>query len=70
MKYLVHPHYQKTVVIMTDGSSYTTRSTSIRKTIRLTIDTKSHLLWNNRSGSGRALESEQKMKFHKRFKKV
>ena len=47
MKSDIHPDYHAITVIMTDGSSYQTRSTygKAGDTLRLDIDPKSHPAW-------------------------
>jgi len=47
MKEGIHPEYHEITVVMTDGSSYQTRSTygKAGDTLRLDIDPKSHPAW-------------------------
>ena len=47
MKQGIHPDYHEITVVMTDGSSYKTRSTygKAGDTLRLEIDPKSHPAW-------------------------
>ena len=47
MKDGIHPDYHEITVIMTDGTTYKTRSCAGKAgdTIRLDIDTKSHPAW-------------------------
>ena len=47
MKADIHPEYHEITVIMTDGSTFTTRSTygAPGDTMRLDIDPKSHPAW-------------------------
>ena len=47
MKKEIHPDYHEITVVMTDGSSYKTRSTYGKEgdTLRLEIDSKSHPAW-------------------------
>ncbi len=47
MKEGIHPDYHEITVVMTDGSSYQTRSTygKAGDTLRLDIDSKSHPAW-------------------------
>ena len=47
MKKNVHPDYHKITVIMTDGSSFETRTTWGKEgdTLKLDIDSKSHPAW-------------------------
>ena len=51
MKKNVHPDYHKITVVMTDGSSFETRTTWGKEgdTLKLDIDSKSHPAW---TGSG------------------
>ncbi|MFN3461909.1 MAG: 50S ribosomal protein L31 [Oceanibaculum sp.] len=67
MKQEIHPDYHEITVVMTDGSSYKTRSTWGKEgdTLRLEIDPKSHPAW---TGQHRLLDSGgQVAKFNKRF---
>jgi large subunit ribosomal protein L31 len=47
MKKEIHPHYHPITVIMTDGTSFVTRSTygKAGDTLHLDIDPKSHPAW-------------------------
>ena len=47
MKEGIHPDYHEITVVMTDGTSYQTRSTygKAGDTLRLDIDSKSHPAW-------------------------
>lgn len=47
MKKDIHPDYHKITVVMTDGSSFETRSTWGKEgdTLKLDIDSKSHPAW-------------------------
>ena len=67
MKKDAHPDYHEITVQMTDGSSYTTRSTwgSPGDVLKLEIDPKSHPAW---TGVHRLVDSGgQLAKFNKRF---
>ena len=67
MKKDVHPDYHEITVLMTDGSSYQTRSTYGQPgdTLRLDIDPKTHPAW---TGVHRVVDSGgQVAKFNKRF---
>ncbi|WP_431856551.1 50S ribosomal protein L31 [Azospirillum sp.] len=67
MKKDIHPDYHEITVVMTDGSSFTTRSTMGKAgdTIRLDIDPKSHPAW---TGVQKLLDTGgQIAKFNKRF---
>lgn len=67
MKEGVHPDYHEITIVMTDGSSFTTRSTwgKAGDTLRLDIDPKSHPAW---TGVHRLVDSGgQLAKFKKRF---
>jgi large subunit ribosomal protein L31 len=69
MKKEIHPDYHEITVVMTDGSSYKTRSTYGKPgdTLRLEIDSKSHPAWTG--GQQRLLDSGgQLARFNKRFK--
>lgn len=63
----IHPEYHEITVQMTDGSTFTTRSTWGKKgdVMKLDIDPKSHPAW---TGVHRLLDSGgQLAKFNKRF---
>jgi len=67
MKNDIHPDYHEINVVMTDGSTFTTRSTWGKEgdTMNLDIDSKSHPAW---TGVHRLLDSGgQLAKFNKRF---
>jgi large subunit ribosomal protein L31 len=67
MKQDIHPDYHEINVVMTDGSSFTTRSTWGKPgdTIRLDIDPKSHPAW---TGVQKLLDTGgQIAKFNKRY---
>jgi large subunit ribosomal protein L31 len=63
----IHPDYHEITVQMTDGSTYSTRSTwgKAGDTIKLDIDPKTHPAW---TGVHRLLDSGgQLAKFNKKF---
>ena len=67
MKKGIHPDYHEINIVMTDGSSFKTRSTYGKPgdTLRLDIDPKSHPAW---TGVHRLVDSGgQLAKFNKRF---
>jgi large subunit ribosomal protein L31 len=67
MKKGIHPEYHEINVVMTDGSTFKTRSTwgKAGDTLRLDIDPKSHPAW---TGVHRLIDSGgQLAKFQKRF---
>ena len=67
MKKGIHPEYHEINIVMTDGSSFKTRSTygKAGDTLRLDIDPKSHPAW---TGVHRLVDSGgQLAKFNKRF---
>jgi large subunit ribosomal protein L31 len=67
MKKDIHPDYHEINIVMTDGTSYKTRSTygKAGDTLRLDIDPKSHPAW---TGVHRLMDSGgQLAKFKKRF---
>ena len=68
MKKGIHPDYHEITVVMTDGTSFTTRSCygKAGDTIRLDIDPKSHPAW---TGQQRVVldTAGQVSKFNKRF---
>ena len=68
MKKDIHPDYHEITVCMTDGSTYTTRSTwgKAGDTLKLDIAPKTHPAW---TGVHRLIASRgQLAKFNKRFK--
>ena len=68
MKKDIHPDYHEITVVMTDGSSYATRTTwgAAGDTLRLDVDPKSHPAWTG--GVGRVVDTAgQVAKFNKRF---
>ena len=67
MKKEIHPEYHEITVVMTDGTTYQTRSTWGKPgdTLKLDIDSKSHPAW---TGVHRLIDSGgQLAKFNKRF---
>lgn len=67
MREKIHPKYHEITVVMTDGTSFKTRSTYGQKgeTLRLDIDPKTHPAW---TGQHRLVDSGgQVAKFNKRF---
>jgi len=70
MKKGIHPDYHEINVVMTDGTTFKTRSTmgKVGDTIRLDIDPKSHPAW---TGVHRLVDSGgQLAKFQKRFQSI
>ena len=68
MKPEIHPDYHEITVVMTDGTTYQTRSTwgSPGDTLKLDIDPKPHPAW---TGVHRLVDrGGQLAKFNKRFK--
>ena len=68
MKEKIHPDYHKITVVMTDGSSFETRSTWGKEgdTLHLEIDPKVHPAWTG--GNTRVVnEGGQVARFNKRF---
>ena len=68
MKKGVHPDYHEITVVMTDGSSFKTRSTwgKAGDTLRLDIDPKSHPAWTG--GTQQLLDRGGRLsRFQKRF---
>ncbi len=64
----IHPDYHEITVVMTDGSSFKTRSTygKAGDSLKLDIDPKTHPAW---TGVHRLVDSGgQLAKFNKRFK--
>ena len=67
MKPGIHPAYHEVTVVMTDGSSFTTRTCAGKpgETMRLDIDPKSHPAW---TGVQRIMDTGgQVAKFNKKF---
>ena len=69
MKKKLHPDYHDINVVMTDGSTFKTRSTwgKANDTLKLEIDQKSHPAWTGGKASLNEAEG-QVAKFQKRFK--
>ena len=67
MKKKIHPNYHKIKVVMTDGSTFETRSTWGKDgdTLNLDIDPKSHSAWVG--GKQRILDKGRVSQFNKRF---
>jgi large subunit ribosomal protein L31 len=68
MKEGIHPDYHEITIVMTDGSTYQTRSTygKAGDTLRLEIDPKSHPAWTG--GQQRLLDTGgQLARFNRRF---
>jgi large subunit ribosomal protein L31 len=68
MKKEIHPDYHTINVVLTDGSSFQTRSTYGKEgdTIRLDVDPRTHPAWTG--GAGRILDTGgQLARFNKRF---
>jgi large subunit ribosomal protein L31 len=68
MKEGIHPDYHEITILMTDGTSYPTRSTygKAGDTLRLEIDPKSHPAWTG--GQQRLLDTGgQLARFNRRF---
>jgi len=69
MKKDIHPDYHEIEVVMTDGSTFKTRSTwgKASDTLKLEVDSKSHPAWTG--GKININDSEgQVARFEKRFK--
>lgn len=68
MKKDIHPDYHDITIVMTDGTTFTTRSTMGKEgdTLRLDTDPKSHPAWTG--GQARLSETAgQLARFNKRF---
>jgi large subunit ribosomal protein L31 len=68
MKDGIHPDYHEITVVMTDGTSYQTRSTygKAGDTLRLDIDSKSHPAWTG--GQQQLLDRGGRLsRFQKKF---
>ena len=71
MKDGIHPDYHEITVVMTDGTSYKTRSTygKAGDTLHLEVDSKSHPAWTG--GQQRLVDSGgQLARFNKRFQGI
>lgn len=68
MKADAHPDYHTIRVVMTDGSSFETRSTWGKEgdEMRLDVDPKTHPAWQGGLG-GKVIEKGQLSKFEKRY---
>ena len=67
MKKKIHPNYHKIKVVMTDGSSFETRSTWGKEgdTLKLDRDPISHSAWTG--GSQKILDKGRVSKYNKKF---
>ena len=67
MKKDIHPKYHEINVVMTDGSTFKTRSTWGKEgdTLKLEIDPKSHAAWTG--GKQKILDKGRVSKFNKKF---
>tara|TARA_B100001146_G_C16162901_1_gene426489 strand:- start:441 stop:674 length:234 start_codon:yes stop_codon:yes gene_type:complete len=67
MKKKIHPNYHKIKVVMTDGSTFETKSTWGKDgdTLNLDIDPKSHSAWVG--GKQKILDKGRVSQFNKRF---
>ena len=67
MKKGIHPKYHEINVVMTDGSTFKTKSTWGKKddTLKLEIDPKSHSAWTG--GKQKILDKGRVSKFNKKF---
>ena len=70
MKKGIHPDYHEIEVVMTDGSTFKTKSTwgKPSDTLKLEIDPKSHPAWTG--GSQKILDKGRVNKFFKKFKNL
>ncbi|MEX2454998.1 MAG: 50S ribosomal protein L31 [Rhodospirillaceae bacterium] len=71
MKKDIHPEYHEINIVMTDGTTYKTRSTWGKpgETMKLDVDPKSHPAWTG--GSQRLVDvGGQLAKFNKRFQNL
>ena len=71
MKKEIHPEYHEIEVVMTDGTTYRTKSTwgAAGDVMKLDIDSKSHPAWTG--GSQRLVDTGgQVAKFNKRFQNL
>ncbi len=71
MKKDIHPEYHEITVVMTDGTTFKTRSTMGKEgeTLKLDIDPKTHPAWTG--GAQHLVDSGgQVARFNKRFKGI
>jgi large subunit ribosomal protein L31 len=71
MKEGIHPDYHEITVVMTDGTTYKTRSTYGKpgETLHLDVDSKSHPAWTG--GQQRLVDSGgQLARFNQRFQGI
>ena len=68
MKQDIHPEYHEITVVMTDGSTFKTRSTygNPGDTLTLDVDPKSHPAWTGQS-TLQIVERGQVEKFNRKF---
>jgi large subunit ribosomal protein L31 len=64
MKQGIHPKYEEITIVMTDGSSFKTRSTLGQKELRLDVDPKTHPAW---VGGVNLRKTGQMEKFNNKF---
>ena len=67
MKKKIHPDYHEINVVMTDGSTFKTKSTWGKEsdTLKLDIDPKSHYAWTG--GAQKILDKGRVSKYNKKF---
>ena len=67
MKKNIHPDYHEINVVMTDGSTFKTKSTWGKEndTLKLEIDPKSHSAWTG--GKQKLMDKGRISKFNKKF---
>tara|TARA_B100000029_G_C17182448_1_gene817466 strand:+ start:64 stop:291 length:228 start_codon:yes stop_codon:yes gene_type:complete len=67
MKKKIHPNYHKIKVVMTDGSSFETKSTWGKEgdTLKLDIDPISHSAWTG--GKQKILDKGRVSRYNKKF---
>ena len=64
MKQGIHPKYEEVTVMMTDGTTFKTRSTLGQKELRLDVDPKTHPAW---VGGTNLRKTGQMEKFNNKF---
>lgn len=64
MKQGIHPKYEEVTVVMTDGTTFKTRSTLGQKELRLDVDPKTHPAW---VGGTNLRKTGQMEKFNNKF---
>ncbi|KAJ1645355.1 hypothetical protein J3B02_002737 [Coemansia erecta] len=62
-----HPELFTSQIVLSDGSSFTVRSVAPRTQVKITKDTRSHVLWNPQTGQQIEDEGGYLSSFQKKF---